>query len=83
MNLFVALAPVTKLHNTTVPFLTYLAKAVNIVQDAFDFAHVYDLFGPDSALVTKIVCGILPDFCRLLQLFVASHDPLLDDEDRF
>jgi hypothetical protein len=83
LNLFVALAPVTRLQNTTSDLFKYSAKAVNLIQDAFNFAHVWSTLGQGSAAATKIACGLVPSFCQLMEGFLITHDPKLDDEDRF
>ena len=83
LNLFVALAPVTRLQNTTSALFKYSAKAVKPIQAAFDFAHIWSVMGQGSAAATKVACGLVPSFCQLMEGFLITHDPSLDDEDRF
>lgn len=33
--------------------------------------------------VTKITCGLIPDLCKLVEGFLITKDPSLDDTDRF
>jgi len=63
VNLFVALAPITRLDHTTNGLLSFFAGAVSLVGNTLTFFHVYDLFGSGTSKLTKGVCGIIPQFC--------------------
>ena len=63
VNLFVALAPITRLDHTTNGLLSFFAGAVSLVGNTLTFFHVYDLFGSGASVLTKAVCGIIPQFC--------------------
>ena len=60
VNLFVALAPVTRLHNTTCELFKVSAKFITPIKDAFYLTHIYSLLGAGSAVLTKIACGLVP-----------------------
>jgi len=83
MNIFIALAPVTRLHYTTSALFKYASKAVEPIQGAFDFAHIWHIMGAPSEAITKLACGLVPQFCLLVEGFLITHDPKLDDEQRF
>lgn len=83
LNLFVALAPITRMKDTTSPFFKYGSKIIKPIDDAFDFAHIWSMLGGDSSIISKIVCGLIPKFCELAEGFLITHDPSLDDEARF
>ena len=85
LNLFVALAPVTQLSNTTSGLFKYGSKAIGLIQTVFNFVNVFHLAdgGSGSAYVTKKACEYIPLFCEEVEKFVTTHNPSLDDEDRF
>lgn len=79
-----ALAPVTSLHYTTDKTVKFASKNLNLITKAADLAHLYSVLEPGvPSTITKIFCGVIPEFCNDLQLLVSSHDPNLDDLDRF
>ena len=83
VNLFVALAPITRLDHTTNGLLSFFAGAVSLVGNTLTLFHVYDLFGSGTSVLTKGVCGIIPNSASSWRGFVITHDPSLDSEDRF
>ena len=84
VNLFVALAPVTSLHDTTSPLVRLMASIQKTVEDVADKLHIYTIFGDGiSDFITSAFCKNLPDLCNELQRLATSHDPNLDDAGRF
>ena len=83
VNLFIALAPITRLDHTTNGLLQFFAGAVSLVGHTLYTFHIYDLFGPSTTVLTKGVCGVIPSFCQLMEGFIITHDTSLDDETRF
>ena len=84
LNLFVALAPVTSLHNTGSGMLKILSKFETELNAVSSLLHVYSIFEPGAAsFVTSEFCKFLPSVCNEIQLFFSSTDPTLDDQDRF
>ena len=60
LNLFVALAPITRMKDTTSAFFKYGSKIIGPIEDAADFAHVWEILGSTSSVATKVVCGLIP-----------------------
>ena len=63
INIFIALAPVTKLDHTKSELFLYAALLGNLLLDTLYAIHVYSLFGPATDEITKITCGVLPSLC--------------------
>jgi len=83
LNLFVAFAPVTRVDNTTSELFKYGAKASGLIKSTLYLAHQYEILGPFESQISKITCGLLPDFCKFAEGFLITQDPKLDDTDRF
>ena len=83
LNLYVALAPITRLDHCGSKIMKDLAKHHTALVDALDVVHVYDIFGTVSSIATDIACGIMPSFCKFAEGFLITSDPTLDDTDRF
>jgi hypothetical protein len=83
LNLFVALAPVTRLHNTTAVLFKYMAQLEPILRQTTEAFKIYSLLGKVSNTGTKIMCGMFPQFCKLAEGFFITQDPTLDDTNRF
>lgn len=83
--LFVALAPVTKIPNTSELVFKAAADFYDEIDDACN------LFGVHSVLnntwltngATKLFCGVVPFFCRTLESIFVTSDTKYDDVDRF
>lgn len=63
LNLYIALAPVTKLDNCKSAFMQMFSKIQGLIGSSLDFLHVYSLLGGPSAEGTKIACGVFPQIC--------------------
>lgn len=60
INLFTALAPVTRLHNTKCKLFQFLSGHYKLLEDVTDFLHVYDILGHDSLMLSSAFCGLIP-----------------------
>lgn len=85
INLMVSLAPVTSLRHTTSGLIQILSRLTGEVRAAANLFHLYALFDGVGivAFITTLFCGKVPSVCKELQIFVTTHDPKMDDSDRF
>jgi hypothetical protein len=85
LNLFTALAPVTRLEYTKNDALKYLhGLASNWLMNAMYTINIYELFGDDFSQTTlHLVCGIAPGICQFAEGFIITQNPDLDDTPRF
>jgi len=84
VNLFVAAAPVTRLDHTTNPLIKLFAQIQGTLRNTLYFFKVYSLLGDAvTSAGVHLVCGTIPSLCQFLEGFAITHDPSLDDEDRF
>lgn len=83
VNVFIALAPVTRLTNTKSELFKWISPLSNIFRAAVYEIHVYSILGSLSNFATKETCAIFPSFCQFAESFLITQDPSLDDKDRF
>lgn len=85
VNLFVALAPITKIPNTQSKSLQFAAYSYRALYDAIDTFGVWEMLPSDweTSSLTKMLCNNLTSFCVYLEEFFATSDPGADDTDRF
>ena len=83
LNLWVALAPVTKLDHCKSLLMQELSKFESLVESTLNFLHVYDLLGGPASAGTKIACGTFPWICQFGEGFLITQNPTLDDPERF
>jgi len=83
INLFTALAPVTRLHNAKCALFQFLAAHYQLLENVTNFLGVYDILGHDSLILSSAFCGLIPEFCRFAEGFLITQDPSLDDLKRF
>lgn len=83
MNLFVALAPVTRLDHSTSELFVYLSQVGDQMRDILYAIGVYHLLDGWQSTVMRAACKVLPPVCRLAEGFLITKNPLLDDPDRF
>lgn len=85
MNLFVALAPITKIPNTQSNTLQFAAFSYRMLYDAVDLVNYWEMLPADWATntLTKLFCNNITDFCVFLEEFFCTDDPGADDKDRF
>eukprot|EP00356_Strombidium_inclinatum_P005623 CAMPEP_0170493504 /NCGR_PEP_ID=MMETSP0208-20121228/14004_1 /TAXON_ID=197538 /ORGANISM="Strombidium inclinatum, Strain S3" /LENGTH=248 /DNA_ID=CAMNT_0010769439 /DNA_START=191 /DNA_END=937 /DNA_ORIENTATION=+ len=72
LNLFVALAPITRLDHTKSTIFKQMAKHYKVLTSMTNLAHIYDFFGPLSQEATKIACGLIPAFCQFAEGFLIT-----------
>lgn len=63
LNIFIALAPVTRLDHCGSELFVWLSTCWKLFLDSLDLIHVYSILGPLSADATSLACGIFPEFC--------------------
>ena len=83
LNLWIALAPVTKLDHTKSDLFLLFAQFTSIIQEAANLLHVWSILGGPSNAASKLICGTIPDICLFGESFLITQDPSLDDKDRF
>ena len=83
LNLYVALAPVTRIDHCGSDLFVFLSNVWRLFEDSLYLVHVYSILGPIAAEGTKIACGIMPEFCKFAEGFLITSDPSLDNTDRF
>lgn len=83
LNLYVALAPITRLDHTESAVFKALAANVGFLQKIFDWARVYSILGPWSSYGSKIFCSSVPEACQFAETFLITNDTTLNDIDRF
>ena len=83
--LFVALGPVTKITHTQSAILQWSSKFYTELADACWTFGIHELLGANwfSSTASTLFCGSLPYFCELISALFITHDPKLDDADRF
>ena len=82
INLFIALAPVTRFDHFgsiiggfLIPYTEYLATF-------FDLIGIYE-FGNPLKVIASVVCVIDGPLCQYSEGFLTTSDPSFDDPDRF
>lgn len=83
INSFIALAPVTRIDHTKSALFKYMAKTLPVVQATLNLGGVYHILDGLQTEATKITCYLVPDLCQLIEGFLITTDPSLDDSDRF
>ena len=83
--LFVALGPVTKITHTQASLLTWTSKFYDLLADTCDLLGIHELLGANwfTTTTSKLFCTTIPEFCELIEMLFATHNPTLDDSDRF
>ena len=83
LNLWVALAPVTKLDNCRSRLMRFITKFDSLIERTLNSLKIYHLLDGISAYGTKIACGALPALCQFGEGFLITQDSRLDDPNRF
>lgn len=85
INLFVALAPITRTTNITNKYLQELAPKWPIVQFAAERTHAYNILGVNwyASQSELFFCGEFEGLCQTLLASFADADPSVDNMDRF
>lgn len=83
LNLFVALAPVTRMNHSSSELMTFFAKGANDIKEALYLIHVYHLLDGWQTDVMQAACKLFPPLCQIAEGFLITKNPLLDDPTRF
>jgi len=83
LNVFIALAPVTKLHYTGSALFKFLSEFQTSVHSLTNALHIYSIFGGFATTGTKVICSISAHLCKLVEGFIITKNPRLDDTKRF
>ena len=83
LNLYVALAPVTRLDHAKSELIVFFSKFYKEIQSAAKLLHVWDILGSPAHYASKLICTVIPDLCLIGERFLITQDPSLDDKDRF
>ena len=83
LNLFVALAPVTRLDHTSSRLLKYLAPLGGHLETVLGAVGIHSLFGPVSNGGVKVACRFFPGLCKFGEGLLITQNPQLDNEERF
>jgi len=83
VNLFVALAPVTRVQNIKPWFFRWLASETDWIKWATDTFGWYEIFGFYANERSRLVCGVTPSVCTNLEGMFLTSDPKYEDPDRF
>lgn len=83
INLFIALAPVTKLDWATSPLIKYVVDYQDYIKGVLDFAGIYEFYSISNSITTKYTCRLLPSLCRNVREFLLTSNSDLDDPERF
>lgn len=83
INLFIALAPVTRLDHSSSDLMTFFAKGADSLRNALYLIHVYHLLDGWQSDVMQAACKVFPPLCQLAEGFLITKNPLLDDPTRF
>lgn len=83
--LFVALGPVSKISHTQAAVFQWAAEFYNELADTCSLLGIHSILDANwfTSTVSQLFCSNIPRFCELIELLFASHNPTLDDADRF
>ena len=83
LNLFIALAPVTKMDHLESKLLTSIDFLTNTIVWASNTLGIYEVFGDMATReLEKFVCGMVPFVCKLGVGFINDTNMDQDDPDR-
>ena len=72
LNVFIALAPVTRLHYTQSELFKLVSGDYNVIKTMADGLHIFSVFGGFLTDGTKVICGTLPRLCKLAEGFLIT-----------
>ena len=83
--LFVALGPVTKISHTEASIFKFAADFYTELADACSLFGIHEMLGANwfTSTATQLFCSNIPYFCELISQLFITHNPDLDDSDRF
>ena len=83
LNLFVALAPVTKITLTKSALLRHVDDHYDWLTWFLNRRDIHEVFGYLWTISFKIVCGTELNFCTWSEGYLITQNPEFDDADRF
>jgi hypothetical protein len=63
LNLYVALAPITRLFGSKSPFLQSLSNKIPLVRELLNFLNIQEFFGPTWNAISEDFCIVFSDLC--------------------
>ena len=83
--IFVALGPVTKISHTQAGIFQFSADFYTLLADTCSVLGIHELLGANwfTSGISSLFCTNIPEFCELIAELFVSHNPSLDDNDRF
>jgi len=83
--LFVALGPVSQIAHTQAAIFQWAADFYDLLADTCDLLGIHELLGANwfTSGVSQLFCANIPEFCELISMLFVTHNPDLDDSDRF
>ena len=63
LNLYVALAPITRLFGSKSPFLQSLSSKIPLVRELLNFLNIQEFFGPTWNAISEDFCIVFGDLC--------------------
>lgn len=82
INLFIALAPTTKVDNMRSKFISFIGNFQVIIEWSANLFGLYEAFGESSHVMSKLQCKFVPELCNLSSTFTHSDDIQYDNADR-
>ncbi len=81
----VVLGPVTKISHTEAAIFQWLSHFYDLFADTCSLLGIHEFLGQSwlTSGITSLFCVNIPEFCELLSALFVTHDPDLDDSDRF
>jgi hypothetical protein len=83
LNLYVALAPVTRLNNCGSQLFVWASSIYKALLATLNLVKVWSILGGPASVGTKVACGLFPPLCQFAEGFLITSDPSLDDPQRF
>ena len=83
--LFVALGPVTKISHTEAEVFQWGENFYSELADTCSLLDIHSIMDANwfTSTVSQFFCSHIPLFCELIEKLFATHQPKLDDTDRF
>ena len=83
VNLFVALAPLTRVQNVKPWLFRYLATETAWIKWVTDTLGWYEIFGFYANEWNRLICGLTPSVCKSAEGMLLTTEPKYEDPDRF
>lgn len=82
LNVFVALAPIANLGDTTSKTFRLLSDGTSIFEDAINLFGMYQMFPPNYNHLSASFCNYIPSICKGIISMIADMDPSVDNFSR-